>query len=104
MKFDNGDRVQVVGFPSQRGTVLSVQLKMVVEEGLPKPVIRYSGEQPIYLVHFDWFPDAAATAPYFEDELMLADECKLCRGPKEAWQIFCGAACSAEWEAGERHR
>lgn len=28
--------------------------------------------------------------------------CKLCGKPRYKWQVFCGAACSARWEAGER--
>jgi hypothetical protein len=28
--------------------------------------------------------------------------CKLCKRPKQSFQMFCGAGCSARWEAGER--
>ena len=28
--------------------------------------------------------------------------CRLCGKPKLAFQVYCGAACSARWEAGER--
>lgn len=30
--------------------------------------------------------------------------CKLCGGPKESWQLFCGASCSAAWGMGVRTR
>lgn len=26
----------------------------------------------------------------------------MCGGPKREWQVFCGAACCAEWEAERR--
>ncbi len=28
--------------------------------------------------------------------------CKCCGGSRKAFQVFCGAACSAKWEAGDR--
>lgn len=28
--------------------------------------------------------------------------CKVCGKPRLEWQVFCGAACSERWEAGER--
>ena len=28
--------------------------------------------------------------------------CKRCGKPKLEWQAFCGAACSARWEGGDR--
>ncbi len=30
------------------------------------------------------------------------DNCKLCEGPKEDWQVYCGAACCSLWESGIR--
>lgn len=33
---------------------------------------------------------------------MDGEKCKLCGESKQPFQEFCGAACSARWEAGER--
>lgn len=37
-------------------------------------------------------------------EAEVACSCKLCGKPRLSWQVFCGAACCARYEAGERAR
>lgn len=34
--------------------------------------------------------------------LVVTPSCKLCGKERQPWQVFCGAACCARWEAGER--
>lgn len=41
----------------------------------------------------------APLSPFDSKEQSL---CKLCWKPRFTWQVFCGAACSAKWEGGER--
>lgn len=32
----------------------------------------------------------------------MGEACKLCGAPRKSWQVYCGAACSAGWEMGQR--
>ena len=35
-------------------------------------------------------------------QVIPAPTCKRCGKPCQSWQVFCGAGCSARWEAGDR--
>ena len=35
-------------------------------------------------------------------QFIPAPMCKRCGKPCQSWQVFCGAGCSARWEAGDR--
>ncbi len=30
--------------------------------------------------------------------MLSKTDCRLCEGPKEDWQVYCGAACCTLWE------